>query len=151
MKWKIGELVRACAVCQRHKVETLQPAGLLQPLSIDAEFPNRFGLTYRLILWKDYLLLMARMLYWCSWIGSPNTAISYPLHTLIQLSIARLFFDNIFKLHGLPMTMVNDRDMTFKSAFGGNSSILVILNYVLVLPIMHSSMGKLRWLKITGL
>uniref|UniRef100_A0A3Q7G3N6 Integrase zinc-binding domain-containing protein n=1 Tax=Solanum lycopersicum TaxID=4081 RepID=A0A3Q7G3N6_SOLLC len=34
MKRHIHDFVRACVVCHRDKTETLQPAGLLQPLSI---------------------------------------------------------------------------------------------------------------------
>ena len=35
----------------------------------------------------------------------------------IAIRVARLFFDNIFKLHGLPKSIVYDRDPTFISAF----------------------------------
>lgn len=33
------------------------------------------------------------------------------------MSVAKLFFDNIFKLHGLPETIVGDRDVTSTSSF----------------------------------
>lgn len=38
-------------------------------------------------------------------------------HPYTAVSVARLFFDNFFKLHGLPETMVSDRDLVFKSSF----------------------------------
>lgn len=40
--------------------------------------------------------------------------LTYP-YTAIQ--VARLFFDSIFKLHGLSKSIVCDRDPTFTSAF----------------------------------
>ena len=38
-------------------------------------------------------------------------------HPYSTVSITRLFFNNIFKLHGLPETMMSNRDVTFTSAF----------------------------------
>ena len=38
-------------------------------------------------------------------------------HPYTTTSIAQVFFDNIFKLHGIPRTIVCDRDHTFTSAF----------------------------------
>ena len=38
-------------------------------------------------------------------------------HPYIAIGVARLFFDNIFKLHGLPKSIVCDRDPTFTSAY----------------------------------
>ena len=41
-------------------------------------------------------------------------ALSYPFTTI---GIARIFFDNIFKLLGLPKTIVSDRDKVFVITF----------------------------------
>lgn len=41
-------------------------------------------------------------------------AISHPYNAI---SIARSFFDNILKLHGLPENLISDRDVTFTSSF----------------------------------
>lgn len=38
-------------------------------------------------------------------------------HTYTTVSVARLFFDNIFKLHGLPESIVSDRDPIFTGSF----------------------------------
>ena len=40
-----------------------------------------------------------------------------PAHPYTTVSVACLFFDNIFKLHGLPETIVSDCDVTFTSLF----------------------------------
>ena len=38
-------------------------------------------------------------------------------HPYTIVSVARIFFDNIFKLHGMPKSIVCDRDPTFTYAF----------------------------------
>lgn len=38
-------------------------------------------------------------------------------HPYTTATVARMFFDNIFKLHGLPQTVVTDHNVTFTSAF----------------------------------
>lgn len=38
-------------------------------------------------------------------------------HPDITTSVARLFFDNIFKLHGLPKSIICDQDPTFTRDF----------------------------------
>uniref|UniRef100_A0A2N9HT66 RNA-directed DNA polymerase n=1 Tax=Fagus sylvatica TaxID=28930 RepID=A0A2N9HT66_FAGSY len=65
MREDIKTFIRECEICQKHKVEQLSPAGLLQPLPI----PHK------------------------------------------------VFFENIFKLHDMPRTIVCDRDVTFTSGF----------------------------------
>ena len=48
-------------------------------------------------------------------------ALSHPFTTI---GIARIFFDNIFKLLGLPKTIVSDRDKVFVSTFWRELSAL---------------------------
>ena len=38
-------------------------------------------------------------------------------HPYTALTVARVFMDNVFKLHGLPLTIVSDRDPVFTSNF----------------------------------
>lgn len=114
MKIDIQNFVRACNVCQRHKAEHLHPAGVLQPLNIPQQIwsdismdfveglPNSHG--------KSVLFVVVDRL--------SKYAHFIPLsHPYTATTIAKVFFDNIFKLHGLPESIVSDRDVAFTSAF----------------------------------
>jgi len=114
MKRHIRDFVRACGVCQRHKTETLQPAGLLQPLSVLEQIWSDISLDFVEGLptsrGKNVILVVVDRF-------SKYFHLLSPAHPYSAVSIARLFFDNTFKLHGLPVSMVSDRDVTFTSAF----------------------------------
>jgi hypothetical protein len=38
------------------------------------------------------------------------------LHPFTAFSVARLFMDNVYKLHGMPQAIVSDRDWVFTSS-----------------------------------
>lgn len=46
IKNHVKDFVRSCSVCQHHKSETLQPAGLLQPLSIPSHIWTDIALDF---------------------------------------------------------------------------------------------------------
>lgn len=114
LKKDVREFVKECDVCQRSKVETLHPVGLLQPLPIPVKnwedvsmdfiegLPPSGGKTVILVV-VDRLSKYAHFM-----------AITHPYTTL---TVARVFMDNIFKLHGMPQTIVSDRDSVFTSKF----------------------------------
>lgn len=110
----VREFVKACSVCQRNKSEHLHPAGLLQPLDIPSSvwsdiamdlvegFPRVGGKSMVLIV-VDRFSKYAHFIP----LGHPYTA----------SSVARAFFDQIVRLHGLPCSIVSDRDTVFTSTF----------------------------------
>ena len=110
----IKEFICGCDIYQRHKNENLAPAGLLQPLpnpsqiweDILMDFIEGFPLSNgksTIFVVVDRLSKYAHFLS----LSHPCTAIGF----------ARVFFDNIFKLHGMPKSIVCDRYPTFTSAF----------------------------------
>lgn len=110
----VREYVAACDTCQRAKSASLSPAGLLQPLSI----PHR--------VWEDLSMDFIDGLP-CS---DKHTTIMVvvdrltkaahlvPLsHPYTAKSVAAKFVEFVVKLHGIPKTIVSDRDPVFVSAF----------------------------------
>ena len=57
-------------------------------------------------------------------------------------TVAQAYMDNIFRLHGLPKSIVSDRDTVFLSTFW---QALVLISISLLLIILNL-MVKLRWL-----
>lgn len=106
--------MHSCVVCQQHKTQHLHPADLLQPLPIPSMvwadismdfiegFPKVGGKSIVLIVvdrFSKYGHFIA--------LGHPYSA----------ASVSKAFFDKIVKLHGLPCSMVSDRDTVFTRQF----------------------------------
>ncbi|KAJ9523672.1 hypothetical protein QJQ45_020105 [Haematococcus lacustris] len=111
----VQEYVRTCDKCQRNKATNQLPPGLLQPLPIPSrnwqqvsmDFIGPFPATPRghtmIFTIVDKLSKMIHLI--------PTTT------TATAQDTARLFFDHIFKHHGLPEAIVSDRDPKFTFDF----------------------------------
>lgn len=114
MRQGIKSFIKKCDVCQCHKVEPLTPAGLLQPLPIPNQILEDIAMDFidglPLSSGKSTILVVVdRLSKYAHFI-----ALSHPY---TAVGIARVFFDNVFKLHGMPRSIVCDRDSTFTSLF----------------------------------
>ena len=114
LKNDVSKLVSECDICQRFKSENVKSPGLLQPLAI----PNR--------VWSDISMDFIE--------GLPKShgrsvifvvvdrltkyghfmALSHPY---TAKDVAQVFLDQVYKLHGLPSSIVSDRDAVFTSNF----------------------------------
>jgi hypothetical protein len=110
----VREYIKGCVVCQRHKTEHLHLAGLLHPLevpsSVWADIAMDFVEGFPRVGGKSVVLTVVdRFSKYAHFItlGHPYTAVS----------VARTFFDNIVKLHGMPCSIVSDHDPVFTSTF----------------------------------
>lgn len=111
---RVREFVWRCEVCQRNKIEHLRPSGLLQPLSVPSLVWTDIAMDFvegvpRVNGKSVILTVVDRFSKFAHFIplGHPYTA----------ASVARVFFDEVVHLHGLPASIVSDRDPVFTGSF----------------------------------
>ena len=103
-----------CEVSQRNKTEHLRPGGLLQTLEIPsavwADIAMDFVEALPKVNGKSVILTVVDRF--------SKFAHFVPLsHPYTAASVAKVFFQEIVRLHGLPSSIVSDRDPVFTSAF----------------------------------
>ncbi|PNX87089.1 hypothetical protein L195_g043174, partial [Trifolium pratense] len=114
MREDIKTYVQQCIICQQAKTLTTNPAGLLQPLPIPTQvwedivmdfitgLPNSFGFTV-------IMVVIDRLTKYSHFIAQKAD--------YTRRSVAEAFMINIAKLHGIPKSIVSDRDKVFTSGF----------------------------------
>ena len=115
MKKDIGDYVANCLVCQQVKVEHQRPSGLLQPLSIpewkweDISMDFIVGLPRVQRGYNAIWVIVDRLTKLAHFIPVKDSTTSDQL--------AQIYIREIVRLHGVPKTIVSDRDSRFVSAF----------------------------------
>jgi hypothetical protein len=113
MKQDITAYVNNCQVCQKAKSEHSRLPGLLQPLPIPTQAWQIVSLDFIDGLPKSHkydtiLVVVDKFTKYGHFI---------PLsHPYTAMSIAQLYLNSIYKLHGLPQMIISDRDRAFTSA-----------------------------------
>uniref|UniRef100_A0A670ILS5 Gypsy retrotransposon integrase-like protein 1 n=1 Tax=Podarcis muralis TaxID=64176 RepID=A0A670ILS5_PODMU len=114
MRGEVAEYVARCDTCQRSKPVHQKPAGLLEPLetplqpwervALDfvTDLPSSRGKTAVLVV-VDLFTKMAHFI--------PCAKVATAEQT------AKLFIDHVFKVHGLPRSILSDRGRQFVSSF----------------------------------
>ena len=115
MKKDIGDFVAKCLVCQQVKAEHQRPSGLLHPLSIP-EWK-----------WEEISMDFIMELPWVQqgynalWVIVDRLTKSTHFITIKDSTttnqLGRIYIREIVRLHGVPKTIVSDRDSRFVSAF----------------------------------
>lgn len=110
----VQEFVQACSVCQRNKGEQLHPGGLLQPLGVPMTVWSDIAMDFiealRKVNGKTVVLMVVDRF--------SKAAHFIPLsHPYTAPMVAHAFFAEIVRLHGMPETIVSDRDPVFTSEF----------------------------------
>src|SRR6185437_8317078 len=111
----IAEYVKTCPACQHNKAKRRVEAGLLQPLPIPTGKWESIGI--------DFIVGLPRTRQGYNAIMTVIDRLSKQAHfipttdTLDAPGAARLFIDQIFRLHRMPTSIVSDRDPKFVGIF----------------------------------
>ena len=115
MKRHVGDFVRRCLTCQQVKAEHQKPAGLLQPLEV-AEWKWEHVM-------MDFVTHLPRMQQRHDAVWVIMDRLTKSAHFLaVQMTFAlerfcRLYIREIVQLHGVPVSIVSDRDLRFTVHF----------------------------------
>ncbi|KAJ4802427.1 polyprotein [Rhynchospora pubera] len=114
MKREICSFVRECDICQRNKNEHVPYPGLLQPLPIPEKVWDCITMDFieglPISEGKNVIFVVVdRLTKYAHFM-----ALSHPYSAQ---GVAKIFMENICKLHGVPSSIVSDRDPVFTSQF----------------------------------
>jgi hypothetical protein len=114
MKHDIHNFVAKCDVCQRNKGETTKSPSTLQLLPIPTAIWKDISMDFITGLPKSgnksvIMVVVDRL--------SKYTHFCTLQHPFTTSTVDQIFMDQVFKLHGMPHSIVSDRDPTFTSNF----------------------------------
>ena len=114
MHRSVEEYVKSCDICQKVKTETMAPAGLLQPLPVPCKVWDDISLDFveglLMSQGKDAIMVVVDRF--------SKSAHFLPLtHPFTAKTMADKFVEGVVKLHGMPISIISDRDPIFVSKF----------------------------------
>jgi hypothetical protein len=114
LKAQVTDFVKQCDICQHAKHLNTPPAGLLEPLPIPTGAWRDISMDFIEGLptsdgYKAIMVIVDRYTKYSHFV---------PLkHPFTAQTVARHFVDSVVKLHGMPRSIVSDRDRIFTSVF----------------------------------
>ncbi|KAJ0940339.1 putative nucleotidyltransferase, Ribonuclease H [Helianthus annuus] len=114
MRASVKTFVANCQVCQQNKPSFLSPAGLLQPLPIPQSVFEDIAMDFITCLPVSHgktviMVVVDRLSKYGHFIALPSSFTS--------VTVATAFITEIVRLHGVPLTIVTDRDARFMTEF----------------------------------
>ena len=114
MKKMVQGFVMACETCLRNKHDTSTPAGLPQPLPIPDQVWEDITMDFieglpKLKGYNIILVVVDKLTKYAHFM-----AIKHPF---IAVAMARVFIQEVVRLHGIPRSIVSYRDPIFMSLF----------------------------------
>jgi len=118
MKRDVAEFVSKCLTCQQVKAEHQVPAGLLHPLPVPEWKWERITMDFVMGLPRTQ---KSHDAVWVIVDRLTKSAHFLPVRMDYSLErLAKLYIDEIVRLHGVPVSIVSDRDPRFTSRFWGS-------------------------------
>nr|GEZ61283.1 putative integrase [Tanacetum cinerariifolium] len=114
MRQDVAKLVAECGVCQRNKHCNLSPIGLLQPMFVPQRIWEDLTMDFvdALPKSKGYSVIMVAVD-----LLSKSAHFAPLKHHCTITSVATVFLREIIRLHGVPKSIISDRDRVFVSHF----------------------------------
>jgi hypothetical protein len=141
MKQDIHTFVAECDTYQHNKGETIKPPSTLQPLPLPPTIWMDISMDFIVVLPKSgnksIIMVVVDHI-------SKNAHLCGLQHPFTTSIVAQFFMDNIFKLHGMPHSIVFDLDPTFTNNFGKNYSDSNGSNCILAQPIIPRTDGQME-------
>ena len=114
IKQDVVTFVRSCDVCQRSKHENVPYPGLLQPIPVPQQAWSHISMDFIEQLpvshgFDTILVVVDRLTKFSHFIRLT--------HPFSAQQIAQVFLDQVYRLHGLPESVIFDRDRIFVSKF----------------------------------
>jgi hypothetical protein len=114
MKQQVHKFLQECIICQRAKPDRARDPGLLEPLPVPDQFWQMISMDFveglpRSGRYNCVMVVVDKLSLYAHFIG-----LSHP-YTVSSVTTA--FMDHIHKLHGMPASIISDRDPIFTSRF----------------------------------
>jgi hypothetical protein len=115
MKKQVAEYVASCLTCQKAKVEHQKPAGMIQPLDVPVWKWDSISMDFVVALPKTQRKFDS---IWVIVDRLTKSAHFIPVKTTYDVpKLAEVYISEIVRLHGVPSSIVSDRDPKFTSRF----------------------------------